>query len=186
MHSRLAALLLAGGLGCEAPASPCPPGTAADPARVQALVAAVRGTQAGAGRTFEATTCFGGEVRGTVRPDGVVVLASSLGERAAAARLLHMHMHVHEGLHRFPAAGVACERQVESAIAAEARGIVAEIAACAELGCEAAPYSFAPRVLAAAPGEREAIVRAALLAAPATDGLDVLVADYRRRCERGG
>ncbi len=185
MHSRhLAALLLTGALACEASVKPCPPGTVADGERARALLAAVAPTQAGQPAIDSPTICFGSHGRGTVRPDGVIVLADSLDSDAAAARLTHMQMHVADGLHHFPVAALPCEPQVEAALAAEARAIVAEIEACDRLTCDAAPYTFAAAVLAAAPTERAGQVLARLKSEPETDDLDVLVRDYRTRCER--
>lgn len=179
--NRLVALLLLAG-ACGPP--PCPPRTLADDVRARAVQAAAAGTRAGQGLTSgEAALCFGGLERGSVLPDGVVLLSDALERAAAAARLLHLRVHVADGLHRFPAAGVPCERQMEAAIAAEARAIAVEIEACEELRCDAAPYSFAAEVLAAAPAERALRVRARLQEEHPGDGLDGLLRRYRARCE---
>lgn len=132
-----------------------------------------------------ATICFGGASRGTVRPDGTIVLADWLDDAGAAARFLHMRMHVTDGLHRFPAADIPCATQLETALAAEARAMVAEIEACARLTCDLAPYTFAAEVLAAAPPARTDLVLARLRSEPTTDGLATLVRDYRSRCADG-
>ena len=179
----LTALLLLGELACEASPRVCPPGTIVDDGRARAVVAAARGTRAGHHLAFEgARLCFGGPTRGTVHTDGVVVLADHLDDGAAAARLTHLWMHVADGLHHFPAAEVPCDRQVQAALVAESRGIVAEIETCAELGCETAPYSFAATVLASAPTQRPDRVLTRLRAQPDADGLGELVRDYQRRC----
>lgn len=167
--------------GCEAEA-PCPEGTLADEGRAGGLVAAARGTEAGKGLA-RPRICFGGGARGTVRPDAVVVLADGLAQSAAVARLVHMQMHLKDSLHKFPIANVPCDRQVFTAMAAEARAIVAEIEVCAQLGCDPAPYSFAGEVLAAASTERSTLVMRKVGAETQEDGLDVLIGDYRRRCE---
>jgi len=183
MNSRHAgALLLAGHLGCETASVVCPPGTFADSERARALLAAARGAGQGLARE-DVTICFGAAGRGAVRHDGIVVLPDSRDQEAMAARLAHLGMHVADELYRFPAAGVPCDVQVEAALAAEARAIVAEIEACDRLECTAAPYTFAAEVLTAAPGERVEHVLARLRAEPETDGLDVLVQGYRARCE---
>lgn len=151
--------------------------------RAQAVLAAARSTRAGRGIEGEAAICFGGRDRGSVLPDGVVVISSALDEAAAAARLIHLRMHMAEELHRFPKVGVPCERQMEEATAAEARAITAEIEACEALRCGEPPYSFAGEVLAAAPDERVVRVLARMLDAPPTDGLDAMLRRYRARCE---
>ncbi len=179
-------LLLVGGFACGIPAQPCPPGTVADDDRASALSATVRRISASHGLAIENTMiCFGGGARGTVRPDGLMVLAHSLESDAAAARLTHLGMHVADRLHSFPVAGVPCGWQVEIALSAEARAIVAEIEACDELRCDTAPYSFAAAVLAVASTERAGHVLARLKSEPPADSLDILVRDYRTRCERG-
>jgi hypothetical protein len=179
-------LIVLGDLACGEPVVPCPAGTHADEGRARGLIAAAGEIRAGRGLVRDgAAICFGGAGRGTVRHDGVVVIADGLDGDAGAARLIHMQMHVADGLHRFPEAGVACERQLESVLMAEARGMVAEIEACEQLGCSAAPFTFAAAVLAAAPAERADVVLARLRAEPGADGLDILVRDYRTRCERG-
>ncbi|MCY1013661.1 hypothetical protein OV079_50660 [Nannocystis pusilla] len=183
----LAALLLVAGLACEPAPRPCPAGTVAHAERARSLVAAVRGSRVGpAIAGASPTICFGGHARGTSRPDGVVVLADSLADAAATARLAHQWMHVVDGLHRFPAPDVPCDRQLVAALAAEARAIVAEIEVCDELACDAAPFTFAAEVRAAAPAERAGLVLARLQAEPEADGLAVLVRDYRARCPGGG
>ena len=183
----LAALLLVAGLACEPARRPCPAGTVAHTERARALVAAVRGSRVGpAIAGASPAICFGGHARGTSRPDGVVVLADSLDDAAATARLAHQWMHVADGLHRFPAPDVPCERQLAATLAAEARAIVAEIEVCDELACAAAPFTFAAEVRAAAPAERVGLVLARLQAEPEADGLAVLVRDYRTRCSGGG
>lgn len=175
-----------GDLACGVPVVRCPAGTHADEGRAGGLIAAAGEIPAGRGLVFdESAICFGGDGRGTVRHDAVVVIADELDGDAGAARLIHMQMHVADGLHRFPEAGLACERQLESVLTAEARGMVAEIEACEQLGCLAAPFTFAAAVLAANPAERADVVLARLRAAPGADGLDILVRDYRTRCERG-
>ena len=180
-------LLLVGNFACGTPAGPCPPGTFADGDRASALSATVRGTLAGRGLAIDSTMiCFGGGARGTVRSEGLMVLAASLESDAAAARLTHIGMHVADRLHAFPMAGVPCERQVEIALTAEARAIVAEIEVCDELKCDAAPYTFTAAVLAVTSSERAAQVLARLQSEPKTDGLDMLVRGYRARCEDGG
>lgn len=126
--------------------------------------------------------CFGGATRGTVREDGVMVLADGLADGEAAARLVHLRMHVGDGLHRFPGVGVACERQIEVAIAAEARAIVAEIEACDELRCATAPYTFAPAVLGTAAESRVSQVSGILRAGPVEDGIRAMIGGYRARC----
>lgn len=169
---------------CGPPPAECPYATTADDPRARALLATARSTRAGANLPDAAPTiCFGDHGRGTVRHDGVIVLAAAQDHPAAAARLLHMHMHLVDELHRFPRPDIPCDRQLAAVIDAEARAIAAEIEACAELRCLTAPYSFADAVLAAAPSERPALVREKLHATPATDDLDVLIADYCRRCE---
>jgi len=180
----LATLLLAGDQACGAPKPACPPATMADAERAQAVQIAARGTRAGQHLDDGAATiCFGGHGRGSVLPDGVVVISSSLDQAAAAARLIHLRMHVADGLHRFPAPGVPCGRQLEQATAAEARAIAAEIAACHELECGDPPYTFAAEVLAATPDERFVRVLARMRDEPATDGLDVMLRRYRERCD---
>lgn len=93
------------------PARSCPAGTVAHAERARSQVAAVRVGPAIAGAS--PTICFGDQPRGTMRPDGVVVLADSL-DAAATARLAHPWMHVADGLHQFPddrrrrAAGRCC------------------------------------------------------------------------------
>ena len=159
----LATLLLAGDLACGAPKPACPPATMADAERAQAVQIAARGTRAGQHLD--------------------VVISSSLDQAAAAARLIHLRMHVADGLHRFPAPGVPCDRQLEQATAAEARAIAAEIAACHELECGDPPYTFAAEVLAATPDERFVRVLARMRDEPATDGLDVMLRRYRERCD---
>lgn len=185
MPSRpFAALLLAAHLGCGAPAKPCPPGTVADGERSRALLTALRGTHVGHGLAGDdATICFGGLTRGTVSTDGVVRLPAALDSAAAAARLAHLRLHIADGLHHFPAADLPCDRQLAAALAAEARGIVAEIEACAELECDPAPYTFATSVLATKPTARLSLVIERLQAEPEADGLGVLVQDYRTRCK---
>ncbi|MDC0723709.1 hypothetical protein [Nannocystis bainbridge] len=184
MQSRsLAALLLAGDLACGPPAPECPPATAVDPARAQAVLATARSTRPGHGLDGGATICFGGHDRGSVLASGAVVIADSLDRPAAAARLIHLRLHVADGLHRFPTPGVACEAQMEAARAAEARAITAEIEACDELGCAEPPYSFAAAVLAAAPEARIDLVLARLRDEPAADGLGLMLRNYRARCE---
>lgn len=185
MHrGRLAAsLLLAWVPACGAPAAVCPPGYRTDEARALALVNAARGARAGRGLADEgAAVCFGGSERGAVLPDGVVVLSDGLAVEEAAARFIHLRTHVAEGLHRFPAVGVACDVQLDAARAAEARAIVAEIEACAQLRCAGQPYTFAAEVLAAAPDRRVPGVLARLRDEPAIDGLDVMLRGYRERC----
>ena len=141
-------------------------------------------TRAGRGLAgVDARVCFGGPTRGTVRHDAVVVIADGLAPEAAAARLIHLRMHVGDGLHRYPELGVACAPQIEAAIAAEARAIVAEIEACDELRCAAAPYSFAAAVLAMAADQRASQVIGILRAEPVEDGLRALIGGYRARCE---
>ena len=113
------------------------------------------------------------------------MLADSLAPGLAAARLVHMLAHRRDGLHRYPAAGLPCAAQVDAALAAESRGIVAEIEAWHALGRPAdPPYSFALATLAASPAARPDLVLARLRAAPASapDGLDLLARDYRERC----
>jgi hypothetical protein len=131
------------------------------------------------------TICFGGAPRGTLRPDGVVVLADWLDDNGAAARFIHMRMHLADGLHRFPVADVPCADQVEQALVAEARAMVAEIEACERLACALPPFTFAAEVSAAAPAGRTDLVLARLRSEPRADGLAALVGDYRDRCERG-
>jgi hypothetical protein len=185
-NRHLALLVVLVDLACGSSVGRCPPGTRADEGRARGLIAAVGETRTGRGLMLaDAAICFGGAGRGTVRHDGVVVIADGLDGDEGAARLIHMQMHVEDGLQRFPEAGVACDRQLEAVLAAEARGIAAEIEACEELGCAAAPFTFAAAVLAAAPTERVGVVLARLRAEPGTDGLDILVRDYRTRCERG-
>lgn len=187
LNSRaLAPLLLAWGLACRSPA-PCPAGTRADVARADDLLALLRRTDAGRTATAvdDATICFGGATRGAVRPGRIVVLAESLPRERAAARLAHLLAHVADGLDRFPTPDVACEPQIEAALAAEARGIVAELAAWDALGRAGdPPYSFAAAALAASPAERPALVLARLRGASAepTDELHALVRDYHDRC----
>lgn len=178
----LVALLLAGDLACGTPTPACPTGTARDDERAQAVRDVARGVRGGPVGDAE-VICFGGDDRGSLLPDGVVLLSDALDVRAAAARLIHLQHHAADGLHRFPAIGVACDRQMAHVIAAEARAIAAEIAACDELGCAAPPYSFAAVVLAAAPDERAARVEARLRDGPATDGLDVQLHRYQARCD---
>lgn len=176
------ALLLAGHMGCEASSVVCPPGTFADGERTPALLAAARGIGQGLARE-DVTVCFGAAGRGAVRHDGIVVLPDSSDQKAMTARLAHLGMHVAQGLYRFPAAGVPCDRQVEMALASEALAIVTEIESCDRLGCAAAPYTIAGMVLATVPGERVDRVLALLRAEAEADGLDVLVRGYRTRCE---
>lgn len=178
------ALLLAGHLACEARTVVCPPGTFADHERAGALLAAACGAEKLAPE--DVTICFGAAARGTVRHDGIVVLPDSPDHEAMAARLAHLGLHVADGLYRFPVAGVPCERQIEAALAAEARAIVAEIEACDQLGCTAAPYTFAGAVLAATPDERTEQVLLRLRAEPEADGLNMLVRGYRKRCTAEG
>lgn len=180
----IAALLLAGTLACEAPGAPaCPPGSHADRDRSDALLAAARrGTATGA-TPGDPAICFGGAARGTLRPDGVIVLGDALSPAAATARLVHMLAHLDDQLHRFPVPDVACELQIESALAAEARAIVAEIETWHDLAADPEPpYRFTPAILAAAPAARHALVRERLDADDASDGLDLLARDYRARC----
>ncbi len=180
----LAALLICGVPGCGAPAAACPPGYAGNEERARALVNAARGTRAGREVVGDGVAiCFGGHERGSVLPDGVVVISDALAGGEAAARLIHLRTHVAEGLHRFPAVGVACDRQMEGAMSAEARAIVAEIEACVELRCASQPYSFAGEVLAAPAAERVAGVLARLRDEPESDGLDVMLGRYRARCD---
>jgi hypothetical protein len=180
----LAVLLICGVPGCGAPAAACPSGYVSNEERARALVNAARGTRAGREVVGDGVgICFGGHERGSVLPDGVVVISDGLTGGEAAARLIHLRTHVAEGLHNFPAVGVACDRQMEGAIAAEARAIVAEIEACAELRCTEQPYGFAAEVLAAAAGERVAGVLARLRDEPEGDGLDVMLGRYRARCD---
>lgn len=179
----LAALLIAADLACGTPNFECPPGTVADERRAQAVLDAARGTGAGQGLGAGPAICFGGLDRGSVRPDGTVVISSSLDQAAAAARLIHLRMHVSDELHQFPAPGGQCDQQMEAAIAAEARAIAAEITACDELGCAEAPYSFAAAVLAVAADQRVGLVRARLREEPEADGLGVMLRRYRARCE---
>lgn len=180
----LAALLICGVPACGAPAAACPSGYVGNAERARTLVNAARGTRAGREVVGDGVSiCFGGHERGSVLPDGVVVISDALTGGEAAARLIHLRTHVAEGLHEFPAVGVACELQMEGAIAAEARAIVAEIEACEQLRCAEQPYSFAAAVLAAAAGERVAGVLARLREEPDSDGLGVMLARYRARCE---
>lgn len=177
-------LALAGELACGASAVVCPQGTVTDGERARRVAALAEGTRAGRGLVGgESAVCFGGATRGTVRDDGVTTIAAELADGEAAARLIHLRMHVADGLQRFPAVGVACERQIAAAIAAEARAMVAEIEACEELGCAAAPYSFAAAVLAM-PAERRVVeVTAIVRAEPVADGVRAMIAGYRARCE---
>jgi hypothetical protein len=180
----LLALWLAGDLACGGSSVVCPQGTVADEVRARTVAAVADGTRAGRGLAgVDAKVCFGGLTRGTVRHDGVVVIGDGLEGEAAAARMIHLRMHVGDGLHRFPEVGVACERQIEAAIAAEARAIVAEIEACDELRCAAAPYSFAAAVLAMAADQRVSQVMGILRAEPVEDGLRALIGGYRARCD---
>lgn len=179
----LALLLLSGDLACGTPAPACPPATMADADRGQAVLATARGTRAGHGLNVGTAICFGGRDRGSVLPNGVVVISSTLDRVAAAARLIHLRMHVADDLHRFPVPGVPCDRQMHEATLAEARAIAAEITACDELGCSDRPYTFATEVLAATPDERVGRVLARMRDKPATDGLNVMLRRYRVRCE---
>ncbi|MCY1009352.1 hypothetical protein OV079_28065 [Nannocystis pusilla] len=156
----------------------------ADVGRARAVLDAARGTRAGRGLDDAPAICFGGHDRGSVLPDGVAVISSSLDHENAAARLIHLRTHVADGLHRFPAPGVPCDRQMEVVMAAEARAIAAEITACDELGCAEPPYTFASKLLAAAPDERVGLVLARMRDEPAADGLDGMLRRYRVRCEQ--
>lgn len=179
----LVALLLAGAVACGTPAAVCPPGTSADDERARMLLAVADGTRAGRELAdVDAPICFGGATRGTLRTDRTVVLADWLARDAAAARLIHLRMHVADGLHDFPAPGGACERQLEAVLTAEARAMVAEIEACAQLGCDAPPFGFTDAVLALSPARRVEHVLALVRAGPETDGLAALLRDYRTRC----
>jgi hypothetical protein len=186
----LASLLLIAGLACDpgAPTPECPPGTRADPVRARDLLDVVRRSRSDSPTAApDPPICFGGAARGTVRPDGVIVLADSLAPGPAAARLAHMRLHLADGLQRYPVADIPCTQQIESALTAEARGIVAEIEVWHALERPGSPpYSFALAALAESPELRVDFVREQMRVAPATDALDVLVDDYRLRCPEAG
>lgn len=172
----------------------CPPGSHPDRDRSLALRTTLRRTAAGGALTaiadrsdrpdrHEPAICYGGHTRGSVRPDGVIVLADSLAPGPAAARLAHMLMHLADELHHFPVAGVPCARQIASALTAEARAIVAEIEVWHALAdASEPPYTFARALLDAAPATRHDLVLARLHAADPGDELAPLVRDYRDRC----
>lgn len=183
---QLAALAIAAALACapEAPAPACPPGSHSDRDRSQALLAALPlPARSAAADRDDPAICFGGRTRGTVRPDGVIVLADSLAPGPAAARLAHMLMHLADDLHRFPVAGAPCAPQIAAALAAEARAIVAEIEVWHALAAgDDPPYPFTRDILDAAPATRRDLVLAHLHAADPGDQLAPLVRDYRDRC----
>lgn len=188
MHRRcLAPLLLAGHLACAPSAPACPPASSPDAGRAQAVLTAARSTRAGQHLALDhkdAAICFGGLDRGSLLPDGVVVISSSLDDAAASARLIHLRTHVADELHRFPWPDIACDVQMERVLAAEARAMAAEIAACAELGCGDPPYTFALDILAAPASERTDRMLARLRDEPTADGLDATLRRYRERCEQ--
>lgn len=174
---------LCGGLGCGPADVACPGETVADAERAREVLAAAGRTRVGRSVALDGPLCFGGSERGALLPGGEVVIAERLVIAEAAARAIHLNMHRQDGLHRFPRAGVACERQLADVTDAEARAIVAELEACAELECAEAPYSFAGEVLALAPADRGEAVRTRLRAEPTSDGLAAMMQGYRRRCE---
>ncbi|WP_293274887.1 hypothetical protein [Nannocystis sp.] len=184
-----AALGLAAVLACTAPEPPapaCPPGSHPDPDRSHALRTALRRTAAGEALVAVADDppiCFGGASRGSLRPEGVIVLADSLAPGPAAARLAHMLLHLADDLHHFPIAGAPCAPQIASALAAEARAIVAEIEVWHALAdADDPPYPFTRDILDAAPATRRDLVLTRLHAADPGDELAPLVRDYRDRC----
>lgn len=136
--------------------------------------------------------CFAAAARGTLRPDGTLVLAPASIDAPgpAAARLAHLLAHLADGLHHYPAPDVACALQVEQAIAAEVRGITTELAVWRELDLPGAPFRFADAYWAAPPDGRDALVEAQLRAPAGPDELgelgelDGLVRDYADRCAR--
>ena len=104
-------------------ASPCPPGTAPDPAaerRWRALVAPVHPEFA----AIEARICVGAGVQDAVLPDGTIRLATG-DDADRAARLGHLLRHV-----RWPVPpvhpGPGCEDAVETAVAFEREALLAE------------------------------------------------------------
>lgn len=186
--------LLAIGLAActSAPVATCPAGTDADAARASAIETRLASVSEGrallGSRDRVAAICFG-DGASVITSDHVVLLARTLEEGEAAARLGHLLVHARDGLpidviH----AGVSesdCDAAVDRALALEARAYVTEVALQDALHAQPSvlAFEFASDVRTSTPDAREPLVLAYLRAHPTgAPGIEGLAAAYRARC----
>lgn len=187
-----AAAVLAGG-GCDresaAPAK-CPARFTEDRARQARIVERLRATGEGAraldGWAGPVRMCFGPARPSALTGEGLLLMDASQDEARAAARAAHLVLHLSDGLPALVAGKGDCERRVEQALAAEARGLALELRLGRELGAppaEGGPFEVEGVFWQAAPEAREAALVAYLRAHPdGAPGVDALAAGYAKRC----
>jgi hypothetical protein len=198
----VAALVVAAGIaagGCDrgappAPPAKCPARFTADGGRQGRILERLRATGEGA-RVLSrwagpVSMCFGPARPSALTEEGVLLMEAAEDEARAAARAAHLIAHLADGLPALVAGKGDCERRVEQALAAEARGLSVELRVGRELGAPPAqggPFEVEAVYWQAPPEEREAALVGYLRAHPeGAPGVDALAAGYAKRCAAGG
>lgn len=189
----LALALTLGACGADAAEPPCPAGHHRDASRAAAIVQRLGTVPEGATLvSLLAGTqgiCFGDEALNVVTSDRAFLLASSLEDGEAAARLGHLLIHVRDGLPMGDAipSDADCDALVREALDREAVAYVAEVRLQRALGVtpRTLAFEFAFELERLDEPSARARVRAYLEEHPTgAPNIDGLSAGYLARCLR--
>lgn len=158
--------------------SPCPAGSALDPARAAVILARLP-AQLGAPT---GTICFVAAGDAGITRNGVLLLPSELGDIEAAARVAHLAQHRRSGSALLGPRRDNCERWLEEALDEEARAYALELAILESAG-EGSRVPFAAEAMATPAEARVAVIRRWLHAHPGGGGdVPPLAASYAAWC----
>lgn len=164
----------------------CPPNLAVDSVREKAILARLSGdadASAILGGGAGVVICFGTGVEAAVTQDRVIQIDRRLPEIEAAARVLHLALHMREGSPLVGPPGVDCARWLTAAMDEEARAYAMELQILDKAGVRPT-WPFVEEARGAVAGDRARVIGRWLWDHPdGGGGVPGLAKGYAARCE---